>query len=130
MLGFIIGAIFGGVIGGIYFESVGAIIISAILGGIMGLGSMTMQKDKEKHRENVENYITETSKLSEIERMSTERTKTGTFTGAYAINPLNGEKVPIWIADYVLEDYGTGAVMAVPTHDTRDFDFAKNIICQ
>lgn len=57
MLGFIIGAIFGGVIGGIYFESVGAIIISAILGGIMGLGSMTMQKDKEKHRENVENLL-------------------------------------------------------------------------
>lgn len=76
-------------------------------------------------RENVENYIKETAKLSEIERLSTEKEKTGVFTGAYAINPINGEKVPIWIADYVLEDYGTGAVMAVPAHDTRDFEFAS-----
>lgn len=76
------------------------------------------------YKENVENYIKETAKLSEIERMSTEKEKTGVFTGAYAINPINGEKVPIWIADYVLEDYGTGAVMAVPAHDTRDFAFA------
>ena len=76
-------------------------------------------------RENVENYIKETSKLSEIERLSTDKEKTGVFTGAYAINPINGDKVPIWIADYVLEDYGTGAVMAVPAHDTRDFEFAS-----
>ncbi len=76
-------------------------------------------------RENVENYIRETSKLSEIERLSTEKEKTGVFTGAYAINPINEERIPIWIADYVLEDYGTGAVMAVPAHDTRDFKFAK-----
>ena len=76
-------------------------------------------------KENVENYIKETSKLSEIERLSTDKEKTGVFTGAYAINPINGDKVPIWIADYVLEDYGTGAVMAVPAHDTRDFEFAS-----
>ena len=57
--------------------------------------------------------------------MSTEREKTGVFTGSYVINPVNGEKVPVWIADYVLEEYGTGAVMAVPAHDTRDYAFAK-----
>ncbi len=78
-----------------------------------------------EYKENVENYIKETSKLSEIERLSTDKEKTGVFTGAYAINPINGDKVPIWIADYVLEDYGTGAVMAVPAHDTRDFEFAS-----
>ena len=75
-------------------------------------------------REDVNKYILEASKLSEIERMSTEKEKTGTFTGAYVINPVNGDKVPVWIADYVLEDYGTGAVMAVPAHDTRDYEFA------
>ena len=78
----------------------------------------------EEYKENVENYIAETIKLTEIDRMSAERVKTGTFTGAYAINPLNGDKVPIWIADYVLEDYGTGNVMAVPAHDERDYQFA------
>ena len=77
-----------------------------------------------ENKENVENYIAETSKLTEIERLSTEKEKTGTFTGSYVINPINGEKVPVWIADYVLEDYGTGAVMAVPAHDERDFAFA------
>ena len=78
-----------------------------------------------EQKEAVENYIKETSKLSEIDRLSTERPKTGVFTGAYVINPLNQEKVPVWIADYVLEDYGTGVVMAVPAHDTRDYAFAK-----
>ncbi len=78
----------------------------------------------EECKENVEKYIAQTLKLTEIERLSTERTKTGTFTGSYAINPLNGDKVPIWIADYVLEDYGTGNVMAVPAHDERDYAFA------
>ena len=72
----------------------------------------------------VEDYRAETAKLTEIDRLSTERQKTGTFIGAYAINPLTGDKVPIWIADYVLEDYGTGFVMAVPAHDERDFAFA------
>jgi leucyl-tRNA synthetase len=57
--------------------------------------------------------------------MSTEREKTGVFTGSYAINPVNGERVPIWIADYVLAGYGTGAIMAVPAHDERDFAFAR-----
>ena len=78
-----------------------------------------------ENKENVEKYIAETIKASEIERMATDREKTGTFTGAYAINPVNNEKVPVWIADYVLEDYGTGCVMAVPAHDERDYEFAK-----
>jgi leucyl-tRNA synthetase len=62
---------------------------------------------------------------SEIERLSTERDKEGVFLGAYAINPVNGERMPIWAADYVLTDYGTGAIMAVPAHDQRDFEFAR-----
>ena len=78
-----------------------------------------------EYKEGVDNYIKETAKLNEIDRLSTDRPKTGVFTGAYAINPVNGEKIPVWIADYVLEDYGTGAVMAVPAHDTRDYAFAK-----
>ena len=78
-----------------------------------------------ENKEAVENYKIEASKSSEIERMATDREKTGIFTGAYAINPMNNERVPIWIADYVLEDYGTGCVMAVPAHDERDHEFAK-----
>jgi len=73
----------------------------------------------------VEAYIAGSRRQSEIERLSTEREKDGVFIGAYCTNRLNGEKVPIWIADYVLLSYGTGAVMAVPAHDERDFDFAK-----
>ena len=73
----------------------------------------------------VEEYISKTRRLSEIERLSTEKEKDGVFIGAYCINRLNGKKVPIWIADYVLASYGTGAVMAVPAHDDRDFAFAK-----
>jgi leucyl-tRNA synthetase len=72
----------------------------------------------------VEAYIEKARHHTEIERLSTEREKDGVFTGAYAINRLNGAKVPIWIADYVLLSYGTGAVMAVPAHDERDFAFA------
>jgi leucyl-tRNA synthetase len=72
----------------------------------------------------VEEYIARTRRQSEIERLSTEREKDGVFIGAYVTNRLNGEKVPIWIADYVLLGYGTGAVMAVPAHDERDFAFA------
>ena len=79
----------------------------------------------ENQKEVVEKYIENTLKLNEIDRLSTEREKTGVFTGSYVINPVNGEKVPVWIADYVLEEYGTGAVMAVPAHDTRDYAFAK-----
>jgi len=73
----------------------------------------------------VENYIGRSRRQTEIERLSTEREKDGVFTGAYVINRLNGEKVPIWIADYVLMTYGTGMVMGVPAHDERDFAFAK-----
>ena len=69
-------------------------------------------------------YILRSATVSEIERTSTTREKTGVFTGAYAINPVNNEKVPVWIADYVLLSYGTGAIMAVPAHDERDFEFA------
>ena len=73
----------------------------------------------------VDEYRLQTQKATEIERQSTTREKSGVFTGAYAINPINGKKVPIWIADYVLFSYGTGAVMGVPSHDERDFDFAN-----
>jgi len=73
----------------------------------------------------VEDYVAKSRRESEIERLSTEKEKEGVFTGAYAINRLNGKPVPIWIADYVLMSYGTGAVMGVPAHDSRDFAFAK-----
>jgi len=74
--------------------------------------------------EAVEAYIDYASKASEIDRLSTTREKTGVFTGSYAINPVNGKRIPIYLADYVLATYGTGAVMAVPAHDERDFAFA------
>jgi leucyl-tRNA synthetase len=76
-------------------------------------------------RAEVAAYIEKSRRQSEIERLSTEKEKDGVFIGAYAINHLNGDRVPIWIADYVLLSYGTGAVMAVPAHDERDFAFAK-----
>lgn len=72
----------------------------------------------------VEQYIQNSQKKSDIDRMETNREKTGVFTGSFAINPANGKKIPIWIADYVLMGYGTGAIMAVPGHDERDFEFA------
>jgi leucyl-tRNA synthetase len=72
----------------------------------------------------VDAYIQKARNVSEIDRLSTEREKSGVFTGAYAVNPANGKKVPIWVADYVLGSYGTGAVMAVPAHDQRDYEFA------
>jgi leucyl-tRNA synthetase len=75
--------------------------------------------------EAVKDYRTRTARKSDLERTELSKEKTGVFTGAYAINPVNGEKIPIWIADYVLASYGTGAIMAVPAHDTRDFEFAK-----
>ena len=87
-------------------------------------------------REAVERYIYEASMKSNVDRMQ-DKEKTGVFTGSYAINPLNGEKVPIWLSDYVLADYGTGAIMCVPAHDDRDFEFATKfdipiiqVICQ
>ncbi|MBG0740249.1 leucine--tRNA ligase [Paeniglutamicibacter antarcticus] len=78
-----------------------------------------------EHSRTLIEYREQVKKLSEIERQSTEREKTGVFTGRYAVNPLNGEKLPVWAADYVLADYGTGAIMAVPAHDQRDLDFAR-----
>lgn len=75
-------------------------------------------------REAVERYIYDASMKSNVDRMQ-DKEKTGVFTGSYAINPLNGAKVPIWLSDYVLADYGTGAIMCVPAHDERDFAFAK-----
>ncbi len=69
-------------------------------------------------------YLADVRKLTDIERQSTDREKTGVFLGRHAINPVNGERIPIWAADYVLPDYGTGAIMAVPAHDQRDLDFA------
>lgn len=78
----------------------------------------------EEHKEEVEQYIFQASMKSNVDRMQ-DKEKTGVFTGTYAINPLNGAKVPIWLSDYVLADYGTGAIMCVPAHDDRDFAFAK-----
>ena len=79
----------------------------------------------EEQQELVHSYKEMVKKLSEIDRLSTVKEKTGVFTGAYAIHPISGERLPIWIADYVLATYGTGAVMAVPGHDTRDYEFAS-----
>jgi len=76
-------------------------------------------------RAEVDAYLLEARRKSEIDRLSTEREKTGVALGSHAINPINGERVPIWIADYVLFGYGTGAIMAVPAHDERDFEFAR-----
>ncbi|HMM99970.1 MAG TPA: leucine--tRNA ligase [Anaerolineales bacterium] len=76
-------------------------------------------------RAEVEAYKAQAARQSDIEREAADKEKTGVFTGGYAINPVNGERIPIWIADYVLMSYGTGAIMAVPAHDERDFAFAK-----
>jgi leucyl-tRNA synthetase len=77
------------------------------------------------HQKLVQAYQAEVSKKSDLERTELAKEKSGVFTGAYATNPVNGEQIPIWIADYVLASYGTGAIMAVPGHDTRDFEFAE-----
>ena len=79
----------------------------------------------EGQREAVEAYVREVKKKTERERISETRTVTGVFSGAYGINPLTGEKIPVWISEYVLAGYGTGAIMAVPAHDSRDYAFAK-----
>jgi leucyl-tRNA synthetase len=76
-------------------------------------------------RRAVDAYRDQAARKSDLERTELAKTKTGVFTGTYAVNPVNGEKIPIWIADYVLISYGTGAIMAVPAHDERDFEFAK-----
>jgi leucyl-tRNA synthetase len=75
--------------------------------------------------EDMQAYVAEARKKSDIDRTAEGRQKTGIFTGAYAVNPVNGERIPIWVADYVLMGYGTGAIMAVPAHDQRDFEFAR-----
>jgi leucyl-tRNA synthetase len=78
-----------------------------------------------EHQAELERYLDDVRKLTDIERQSTDREKTGVFLGRHAINPVNGERIPVWAADYVLPDYGTGAIMAVPAHDQRDLDFAR-----
>lgn len=79
----------------------------------------------DEQKEAIENYKEEAAKKSDLERQELSKEKTGAFTGAYAINPANGKKIPIWIADYVLASYGTGAIMAVPGQDERDWEFAE-----
>jgi leucyl-tRNA synthetase len=78
----------------------------------------------DEHRARIQEYVEKARRASDIDRLSTEREKSGVATGGFAINPLNGEKIPIWVADYVLITYGTGAIMAVPAHDERDYGFA------
>ncbi len=80
---------------------------------------------KEERREEVAKYIEESKKKSEFERTELEKEKTGVFTGSFCLNPINSEKVPVWIGDYIVAAYGGGAVMTVPAHDYRDYDFAK-----
>jgi leucyl-tRNA synthetase len=77
------------------------------------------------YRNQIKDYVDNTSKKSELERQENEKNKTGVFTGSYAVNPISGKKIPIWISDYVLSSYGTGAIMAVPAHDERDYEFAS-----
>ena len=79
---------------------------------------------KPEQKAAVEEYVVNAAKLKEIDRMSESRERTGVFTGSYATNPVDGRKVPVWVADYVIASYGTGFVMAVPAHDERDYDFA------
>jgi leucyl-tRNA synthetase len=78
-----------------------------------------------EHKAAVQAYVDDAAKKSDLERTDLAKTKTGVFSGAMAINPVNGEKIPIWVADYVLISYGTGAIMAVPAHDERDWEFAR-----
>lgn len=87
---------------------------------------LTAQLTTEDQKEAVEAYVAQAATRSERDRMADVKTISGVFTGSYAINPFNGEKVPVWVADYVLAGYGTGAVMAVPCGDQRDYDFAKH----
>ena len=86
---------------------------------------LVAQLTRPDRKAEVENYVTQASRQTEIDRLATDKEKTGVFIGAYAINPVNNERIPIWIADYVLMSYGTGAIMAVPCGDERDFEFAR-----
>ncbi|RWZ54843.1 leucine--tRNA ligase [Halobacillus fulvus] len=79
----------------------------------------------ENHKAEVQAYIEQSQNKSDLERTDLAKDKSGVFTGAYAVNPINGEKLPIWVADYVLMSYGSGAIMAVPAHDERDYEFAQ-----
>ena len=80
------------------------------------------------HKSKIENYIDKVSKKSERERLSDVKTVSGVFSGSYATHPFTGKKIPIWISDYVIASYGTGAVIGVPAGDQRDFDFAKKFM--
>ncbi len=80
-----------------------------------------------EQREALEDYVAEVRKETDIERLSTEREKTGVFLGVHAVNPVNGERIPVWAADYVLADYGTGAIMAVPAQDQRDLGLREGV---
>lgn len=79
----------------------------------------------DEQRQALEDYVADVRKASDIDRLATDRPKTGVFLGVHAVNPVNGERIPVWASDYVLADYGTGAIMAVPAHDQRDLDFAR-----
>ena len=87
--------------------------------------SLVDEITKKDQKEEINNYKKISASKSELERTSLSKEKTGAFTGSYAINPINNKKIPIWISDYVLSTYGTGAIMAVPAHDDRDYEFAK-----
>lgn len=79
----------------------------------------------DEQRQALEDYVVDVRKASDIDRLATDRPKSGVFLGVHAVNPVNGERIPVWASDYVLADYGTGAIMAVPAHDQRDLDFAR-----
>ncbi len=86
---------------------------------------MVMKLTTDKNLDKVNKYLEEAKKKSELDRLHLEKEKTGVFTGSYVVNPINNEKIPVWVADYVIGWYGSGAVMAVPAHDDRDFEFAQ-----
>jgi leucyl-tRNA synthetase len=86
---------------------------------------LVKQITTDERKKEVEEYVATAANKSEMDRTAETKEKTGVFTGAYAINPVNEEKIPVWVADYVMMSYGTGAIMAVPAHDTRDFEFAE-----
>ena len=86
---------------------------------------LTLALSTPEQAASVRDYIAKAARKSDLERTELSKEKTGVFTGSYAINPVNEAHIPIWVADYVLASYGTGAIMAVPAHDERDFEFAK-----